>query len=321
MKFKTIQDLNSIIKENIYKLANNNIDLIVGVPRSGMLPATIISLYLNLPLTDIDGLLNNKIYNLGNTKVKENWIKSIDEARNILIVEDSSASGNSIKELRDKLNNFKYKDICKILTIYVTEETKYLSDMYFEVCSLPRMFEWNYIHHKGICRACFDIDGVLCEDPTPEENDDGEKYIKFIRNAKLKFAPTFEIGYLVTSRLEKYRNDTEYWLKKNNIKYKKLIMIDLPSKEDRIKLGNHGKFKAEYYKELKDTNIFIESEMNQAIEIAKISGKSVFCTSTSEFIDESKMFKTKNYLKEIASKVLPSKIKNKLKKYNNGGKK
>jgi uncharacterized HAD superfamily protein len=29
-------------------------------------------------------------------------------------------------------------------------------------------------------KACFDIDGVLCADPLPEQNDDGEKYINFL---------------------------------------------------------------------------------------------------------------------------------------------
>lgn len=327
MEFRSISDLNKIIKENIYRIQEEKIDLIVGIPRSGLLPASIISLYLNIPMTDFDSFLNGNIYNMGNTKVKENWIKNLDEAKHILIVEDSSVSGNSLKDAKVRLNTSKYKNRCKFLTIFVTEETKKYTDIYFDVCPVPRMFEWNYIHHHGVINACFDIDGVLCEDPTPMENDDGENYINFIRNAKPKFIPSFKIGYLVTSRLEKYREDTEYWLKKNKIQYDKLIMIDLPSKEERIRLGNHGKFKGENYKKLKNTNIFIESEMNQAIEIAKISGKAVFCTSTSEFINESYINKTvkniKTKSKNIIKKIIPKKIKNIIKKiiskkYNGG---
>ena len=47
-----------------------------------------------------------------------------------------------------------------------------------------------------------DIDGVLCADPTPEENDDGEKYRHFLLNAPPLFIPKVTIGTLVTSRLE-----------------------------------------------------------------------------------------------------------------------
>lgn len=32
----------------------------------------------------------------------------------------------------------------------------------------------------SLLKTCFDLDGVFCVDPTWEENDDGEKYRKFI---------------------------------------------------------------------------------------------------------------------------------------------
>lgn len=62
-----------------------------------------------------------------------------------------------------------------------------------------------------------DIDGVLCADPTPEENDDGEKYRHFLLNTPPLFIPKVTIGTLVTSRLEKYRPETEAWLQKNHV--------------------------------------------------------------------------------------------------------
>ena len=49
-------------------------------------------------------------------------------------------------------------------------------DLAFELCPTPRVFEWNLMHHDSIIpQACVDIDGVLCEDPTDEQNDDGPK--------------------------------------------------------------------------------------------------------------------------------------------------
>ena len=306
MKFRTLADLNSLIYKNISKIPND-VDLIVGIPRSGLLVANIISLYLNLPLTDINSLLNGNIYESGTTKIKEGWIKKINDARKILVVEDSSLTGNSLNKLKEQIANSDLLDKIIILTIYVTDDTKRLADLYFEICNPPRTFEWNFMHNSSIKKACFDIDGVLCDDPMPEQNDDGKKYIEFVRNAPLKIAPTFEIGYLITSRLEKYREDTEYWLKKNNIKYKNLIMMPFNTKEERTKSGSHGKFKGENYKKLKETNLFIESELNQAIEIAKISGKTVFCTETHEVINENTKKKIKSNLKY--------KVNNRLRRY------
>lgn len=313
MNFRTIEDLNKLIYNNINKIPND-VDLIVGIPRSGILPATILSLYLNLPLTDIESLTDGKILSCGITKKKPSWIKNIDEARTILIVEDSSSTGNSLLDAKKKLSSLPFFDKIIFLTIYVTDATKSLTDLYFEICEGPRMFEWNYLHHTRLDRVCFDIDGVLCVDPSESENDDGELYKNFIRNAPVRVVPTFKIGYLITSRLEKYREDTEFWLKKNGIKYDKLIMMQFSSKEERLKSGSHGTFKGENYKKIKNSYLFVESDAKQAEEIAKISGKTVFCTENQKIYEESSLSRTKQEFKTKIKEIIPYNTRQLLKK-------
>lgn len=307
MNFKTLNDLNNTIIKNIHKISD--VDLIVGVPRSGLFVGSILSLYLNKPLTDLDSLLDGKMFEKGITKNNSKCITKIEEAKKILIVEDSSVSGNSIKKAREKLEKFKYKEKIIFLTIYVTDETKKYTDIFFEICNPPRMFEWNFMHHNGLINACVDIDGVLCLDPTDEENDDGKKYIEFIRNAKPRIIPSSTIGYLVTSRLEKYREDTEYWLNKVGIKYNNLIMMNLNSKKERQSRGNHGIYKAKIYKKLKKTEVFIESEKKQAEEINKITKKCVFCVSNQNFYKDSYFRLKTNEIKLKTKKYLSSKLK------------
>lgn len=320
MNFRTIADLNRIIINNIYKISKD-VDLIVGIPRSGMLPALLISLYLNLPLTDFDSLLQERIYKNGSTKIKKDWINDISEARKILIVEDSSNSGRSLKEVREQLLNFKYNNKIEILTIFVTSETKKMTDLYFDICPNPRVFEWNLMHNNILKDCCVDIDGVLCEDPTEEQNDDGERYIDFIRNSPVKNRPSKKIGYLVTSRLEKYREETIKWLEKNDIEYDNLIMLNVNTKEERQKLNCHAIFKADVYKKLKDTCIFIESNKEQAQKINELTKKPVFCYENQiyydNYIDLSEKIRRniKNFnLKKLIPKPLKKFIKNILRK-------
>ena len=64
MNYRSVSDLNLDIKQWITELPND-FDLIVGIPRSGLLVANILSLYLNLPLTDVDGLLESRIFESG----------------------------------------------------------------------------------------------------------------------------------------------------------------------------------------------------------------------------------------------------------------
>ena len=176
------------------------------------------------------------------------------------------------------------------LSIYTNIDSRDDIDMYLDIVPTPRVFEWNIFHHSILSKACVDIDGVLCVDPTDDENDDGSKYINFINNAKPKILPSVKIHSLVTSRLEKYREHTEAWLKKHNIEYKYLIMLNLPTKEHRIRLQTHAWNKSKYFKDNKELAFFIESEIKQAHQISQISGKTVYCVDSNEMINTG-MFK------------------------------
>lgn len=96
------------------------------------------------------------------------------------------------------------------------------------------------MHHAFLERSCIDLDGILCKDPTNDENDDGQNYRHFLINVEPLLRPSVEIGWIVTRRLEKYRKLTEEWLRKHSIKYKNLVMMNLPDKATRVALGNHA---------------------------------------------------------------------------------
>ena len=278
--FKTFDSLSKTIRQNICKLPKD-IDLIVGIERSGIIPAYIIALFMNKNVCSFNEFINNLPLKHGNRN-----IDSVD-INNVLIVDDSCSSGKAIKEVKNKIKelNLDNKYHFVYCVPYVTSHSKENVDYYFEEVEQPRLFQWNYLNHVIAEKCCFDMDGVLCVDPSYEDNDDGIKYIEFIRNAKPLFIPKYEIHSIVTSRLEKYRKETEFWLQKNNIKYKNLYMLNMKSAEERRKLKCHAKFKADIYKKLKDTVCFIESDSNQAQEIAKLSGKQCICVTTDEFFE------------------------------------
>jgi uncharacterized HAD superfamily protein len=277
INFKTYSQLAIDIRTSIIKIPKD-IDLIVGNPRSGMIPAYMIGTFMNLPVLSLDEYLNDIKPTQGDRLLKIN-----NNLKKVLIVDDSVNLGNALKRIKEKLKLKKGNIYYLYYAVYATEESKNLIDIYASICEQPRIFQWNYLNHSILSNSCFDIDGVLCVDPSEEQNDDGEKYIDFILNAKILYIPNYKIKALVTSRLEKYRKQTEEWLMKNNVLYDDLYMLDLPSKEERIKQNVHGKFKAGIYKKLEDCVLFIESDRNQAIEIAKLTGKSVICLPTDEF--------------------------------------
>lgn len=304
MNYRNIRDLNNIILKKLSTIPRD-FDLIVGVPRSGMLPANLLSLYLNRPYTDIHSFMNGHIYKAG----ARGQFFDIKQFKKILVVDDSVASGAALQECKENLKELSAQFDIKYCAVYVIPGKEKSVDYYFETVPLPRYFQWNILNHTTLEKSCFDIDGVLCADPLPEQNDDGEKYIDFILNAPPLFIPGSKIGTIVTSRLEKYRKETEQWLKANNVKYNDLVMLDLPDMAARQKANNHGGHKAKAYM-AKPYVLFVESELNQAIQINKIARKPVLCTANFEMIfdSESILYNLKSgkhlpFLRKYALKV------------------
>jgi uncharacterized HAD superfamily protein/hypoxanthine phosphoribosyltransferase len=272
MQLKTYHDLQRDILQNLWRIPND-VDVIVGIPRSGMLVASFMSLSLNLPLVDLDGFCSGRVFESGTTRRRNNASLHF---RRALIVDDSSRTGEALARAVEKLNTASCV-LPPVVTcvVYGTSAIRDAVDIVMEIIDQPRIFEWNVLHHPGILKdACLDIDGVLCHDPNHAENDDGPAYLDFLKEARPLYLPSHPIKALVTSRLEKYRPETENWLSRHGIVYEKLIMLDLPNAMERRKAGAHGSHKAAYYRSSSAT-LFVESELKQAHEIARLSGKPV----------------------------------------------
>lgn len=283
MNFVSLNELLSDIRSSIVSLAQYNFDLVVGIPRSGMIPAYTIGLYLNIDVTDLNSFLDNKPLQRGNTRESKFEINYPQNAKNILLVDDSISSGKSLEDNLSKIPK-QLKEKITTMAIYAIEDNHNMVDLHIRLVGHPRVFEWNIFNHSIINHSCFDIDGVLCEDPTEEQNDDGDLYLDFIANARPKFIPKYKIKYLVTNRLEKYRAQTVEWLGKHHVQYEYLIMLDMKTKEERQKSAIHSMHKAKFYKK-SGCILFVESDPRQAYEIMNFTGLSVYC------VDSNVMFK------------------------------
>lgn len=277
IEYRSFGDMSKTLLSHLY-LFPHHVDVIVGIPRSGMLPATILGLYLNKPVTDIDSFVQGQIYSVGDRGASVNYQKS----NRVVVIDDSVSSGDAMIAAKEKLKGLEVQCDFTFATVYTTSIGKKHVDIYCETIDMPRIFQWNLFHEPNLmAKSCMDIDGVLC--PDPPVDDDGEKYVNYISNARPLVIPTVEINTLVTCRLEKYRRLTEKWLADNGVKYKKLIMLDLPSREERLKWGKHGEYKAEVYKQ-SSCDLFVESSLSEALTICNLTNKQVFCIETMEML-------------------------------------
>lgn len=275
MNYRSISDMNDAIVRGMGRVPAG-IDLVVGVPRSGLLAANLFALAANVSMTDVDGFLEGRLLAAGRTRRPRG-----DGAapRRVLVIDDSINRGNALREVRERLEAAGRADDCVFCAVYGADRTHPEADLVLERVPRPRLFQWNVFHHKHLQHACLDIDGVLCVDPEPHENDDGAGYERFLLGATPLHRPSVRVGHLVTSRLERYRAQTEAWLAEQGVMYGALHMLDLPSAVERRRLGAHAVHKARVYRDT-PTALFIESEPAQAEQIAREAGKPVLCIET-----------------------------------------
>jgi uncharacterized HAD superfamily protein/adenine/guanine phosphoribosyltransferase-like PRPP-binding protein len=307
MDYRTIADMSRLIIDNISRF-RNRYDLVVGIPRSGLLPASMLALHLNLPVTDFEGLLEGRLLQTGRRLAGDGAVDLTRPQLRVLIVDDSVQSGRQLAEIKQRLTLSGLEMQFTFMVIYASDRGEQLVDLYLEKLPERRIFEWNVLNHNYfLAHACVDIDGVLCRDPGAGENDYGPAYEKFLTEADPLFIPRSKVGWLVTNRLEKYRSLTRQWLLKHNVDYGELLMSPVGSREERVGKYSHTRFKASMYQKTK-AELFIESSEWQAGEIVRLTHKPVFC------VDNYRMLTTDSQLMRLKNELLHLKVARKLRK-------
>lgn len=278
--YRDFNTINAMILDILPKIPVD-VDLIVGIPRSGLIVSTLLSEYLNKPHSDLFAFVN-EIDNYKMSKGSRAPNSDVRNAKHILLVDDAMGIGAAMNSAIE-LIRAKISDGLKITTFVVFVEPKSISipNLYCEVLR-DQFLPWSILK-RGTEDSCCDIDGVLTEDVPREFDDDGPKYIQFLKNQRPKFVPVRKIKILVTGRLEKYRKITEEWLKNHGIVYEKLVMCPCSTREERKSYGV-AQMKGRLFQEV-DLPLFIESDLGEAKVIKSMNpDKSVYCVKVANYI-------------------------------------
>lgn len=283
IRFIKSAELQEDIKLLLAKVPSD-VTAIAGVARSGLSVATMLAMYLQLPMITIRQTMND-IVDTGN-----GWrlggSRHIDPRQGkILVVDDTVMTGNSIKAIRPLVN----KEIGEAVyaAVYVNPLAKLKPDIWAVDLPWPHILEWNVFNSILSPSCAMDFDGILCHDCPAGSDDDGERYLDFIRNAAPLYVPRrTAVPLIVTARIEKYRAETEAWLARHGIRWQKLVMHPAKTLRERQK-DNIPAYKARHYaawakhhRPAPGPNIFFESEDWQAKEIARASQLMVICPHT-----------------------------------------
>ena len=276
MRYITYNDISATLRRNMHRLPP--LKLVVGVPRSGMIPAIMLAELLNIPCASLDDFLGGRTMSCGGRSA---FMRN-GEGGKILVLDDTVYYGTAMRRVRELTKGMDCrKDIIYGCVYAEGKGSRHMVDFCFEDAYDPRnrliLYEWNILHHyPAVTEASmWDIDGLVCRNP-PDDHDTAA-YERYLPDAIPLVVPTTRIGAFVTYRLERYRAVTEQWLCRHGIAYGGLVMFDAPDRDARDRACSPEAHKAKAYGSATWAKLFIESDPRQAELIFRTTGKPVYC--------------------------------------------
>lgn len=240
-------------------------DIVIGIPRKGMILAYIAGIELGIPVATIDTFKNRSFQIPTKLKQKKQY-------QNILLIDDCVGVGVQMKKAKEELLKINPKLKISTAAPFVTSDQAKNITYYYTINKGGALATELDLTRAPmtVTPLCVDLDGVLCEDSSRTERE--EDKAQFWITAKPNKIPSYMIDAIVTGRPEKYRDLTERWLKRNRVKYKNLIMAQ--NGDDGIKT------KVRAIRKIKP-GIFWESSPYQSRIIFLKTGCRVLCLENS----------------------------------------
>jgi hypoxanthine phosphoribosyltransferase len=234
-----------------------DVDLVVGIARSGLIPAAPLATWLHRPL--LTYTLTAGVVDPGAGGRMLGFQRPTP--RRILLVDDTASTGQAMREAAIGVAaSFPGVPITRA-AVYTTEHAAADLDLYAAIYPPPHYLSWNWCNAGHGEKCGYDFDGILVADGSP-------------------FAPLYlprrlPIPLIVSGRHESARELTQGWLDQWGVRCDRLVLrgFDAPDHYDTEAIAA---LKAREYA-ASDCALFAESDPTQAERIAELSGKPVLC--------------------------------------------
>jgi orotate phosphoribosyltransferase len=247
---------------------------VFGVARSGMIPAAAIACAMSAELWTID-IHSRKIREAG-TGFRMGAVAVPDDAPS-LIVDDSAYTGRSLEDAAAAVSALDCRPLkC---AVYTSPKMTRKLDLFAAVLR-EHVFEWNVGAAPYSDSLGFDLDGILCRDFTEAEDDDGPRYLETMRSIRPSPIRIRRPASIITARLERYRAETEAWLRRHGHAWRSLDLGPWSSPAERT-FEAIVEWKAERIVS-RNLSTFVESCPHLALALHQRTGRTVACPATRE---------------------------------------
>lgn len=248
---------------------------VVGLPRSGLIPASVIASHLHLPLYELthEGALNR----LGHGSRGRHF--GFKEGRGPLaVIDDTVYSGAAMVRARNSVNKLGREAVFAAVysRMQVVPSSVGAVDLFARELPSPHLLEWN-ICNNGVLRGhaanpvygkgvALDLDGVIVHDA----DSGGSPGTPFL------VPRTLPVPLIATGRSERYRPQTEALLHRLGVKWDRLEMLPNGTPDTAQEIARH---KAHHFK-TSGCGFYVESDPLQAQLIHHHSGLPTICNRT-----------------------------------------
>jgi len=237
-----------------------DVDMVAAVPRSGLLPGSIIAAHLHLPLLACSRQRGLTAVGSG-VRLETTPGIGAGPPRHVLVVDDTAARGREMAAAAGAVRAAWPDAQVTRCVIYCHPQARRAVDLCAAVYGGAHYLEWNWPNAGHGAACAYDFDGVLCRDEDPTQP------LYLPRRAR--------VPLIVTGRHESARGETLAWLDRWGVRVDQLVMRDFdePHHIDRHRIAA---LKAEHYGR-SGCVLFAESDEWQAQRINVLTGRAVLC--------------------------------------------
>lgn len=229
-------------------------DIIIGVPRCGLLVASIIAAKGGKALASTDTVSRGELWN-------SRRAISLDCAKRVLLVDDSLGTGKTIQRHQQAIKaRYPHLEV-DTASMIVHRENYHMVDYYYKIIPTPLILEWEIMDEAKVDILAVNMEGVLCQPYQDSPGRNEEEYLRWVKGAKPYMIPSYHFDAVLSDRSERYRAESEEWLRIHNVQYRELRFSDLIG--PGVDQGVPNQQKIEHLNELKP-QMFFEYSMTSA---------------------------------------------------------
>jgi hypothetical protein len=253
-----------------------DVDAVVALPRSGLIPAGIVAAARHLPMYQVrDGEV---IASGGGWRISD---LPVSTPRHVAVIDDTGANGLAMRAALPIILAAWPAATVTRAAVYSTRKASAWLDLVVGNLEGPHYLEWNWVNSGHAERCAFDFDGILCRDFTREECETTATYREAMAAMRPLFLPRRRpVPLIVTARPESCRDLTEDWLRRHGVRWDRLEMW---SGEPHPPGATVAAWKATHFAAA-NLPMFAESDPAQAQMIADVSGRPVLCPAAGRLI-------------------------------------